>query len=112
MSILLATTTITVSTPFVEEDWGGAPSYSTFVPIATGIRAHLSAPSGAAVAASEGSSVGIQYTLLCDPSAPIESNSLITDDRTGDVYQVDWWQSRPEPLAHIVAGVSRSASVS
>lgn len=110
MSVLLATTTIDILQPSAEEDWGGAPDRSSYTPLATGIRAHMSSPSGAAIAASEGSAVGIQYRLLCD-IAPIENQSLIIDNRTGDTYQVDWWQSRPEPMAHIVAGVSRTEHI-
>lgn len=111
MSIVIATTTVSISTPTSTDDWGSGTDRATYAPIATGVRAHLSAPSGAAVAASEGSSVGIQYRLLCD-LAPLADDALVTDDRTGDVYQVDWWQSRPHPIAHIVAGISKATSVS
>ena len=114
MSILYPTTTITVLQPGGSgsdddtDDWGGAPDPETgYSARETGVRAHLSSPSGAASFSQEGSTVTAQFRLLCDP-VTLNENDRIRDERTGLEYQVDWCLDRPEPMAHVVAGVSRS----
>jgi len=118
MAVLYATTTISLlaasqdDMPNDPDDWGGAPDPETgYATVATGIRAHLSAPSGAAVFGQEGSSVTAQYRLLADPCA-LADNMRIKDEITGLQYQVDWSMARPEPLAHVIAGVSRTTGTS
>lgn len=118
MSILFATTAISLLSPSEDDlpdsddDWGGAPSRATgYTPTLTGIRAHLSAPSGNAAYAQEGSGVAVQYRLICDPVALVPA-MLVRDDGTGEVYQVDWCLTRPEPLAHTVAGISKTSGSS
>ena len=114
--ILLASTTISLlgtiedDVPGDPDDWGGAPDPETgYGVVAKGIRAHLSAPSGAAAFSQEGSSVTAQYRLLADPCA-ITDNMRIRDEVTGLEYQVDWSMTRPAPMAHVIAGVSRATS--
>jgi hypothetical protein len=118
VSILWPTTTIALlaatqdDSPDDADDWGGAPDPETgYTKVATGIRAHLSAPNAAASFASEGSSVTAQYRLLADPCDIID-NMRIRDEVTGLEYQVDWCLPRPEPMAHVVAGISRTTSTS
>lgn len=118
MAILLATTTVSLlgvtedDLPSDPDDWGGAPDPTTgYAPVASGIRAHLSAPSGAAAFSSEGSSVTAQYRLIADPCA-IADNMRIRDEMTGLEYQVDWSMTRTEPMAHVIAGVSRTTATS
>jgi hypothetical protein len=115
MGILWPTTTIALlaasedDVPDSDDDWGGAPDPETgYTKVAIGIRAHLSAPSGAAAFGQEGSSVTAQYRLLADP-CPIVDNMRLRDEVTGLEYQVDWCLPRPEPMAHVVAGISRTS---
>lgn len=115
MAILLPTTRISLlgvvedDVPGSEDDWGGAPDPETgYAVVASGIRAHLSAPSANAAFTPGGSAVTTQFRLLADPCA-ITDDMRIIDEITGDTYQVDWSLHRPEPMAHVVAGVSRSA---
>lgn len=116
--ILLATTTIALlgaiedDVPGDPDDWGGAPDPTTgYGVVASGIRAHLSAPSGSAGHAPEGSTVTAQYRLIADPCAIVD-DMRIRDESTGLEYQVDWALPRPEPMAHVVAGVSRTTGTS
>lgn len=118
MAILWPTTTIALlaasedDMPGSPDDWGGAPDPETgYSKVAGGIRAHLSAPSGAAAFSQEGNSVTAQYRLIADPCA-IADNMRIRDELTGLEYQVDWALPRPEPLAHVIAGVSRVTETS
>jgi hypothetical protein len=114
VSILFATTQVSLLSPAEDDlpdsddDWGGAPDPETgYATVARGIRAHLSAPSASATFAQEGSSVAAQFRLLVDPCA-IAENMRVKDEVTGLEYQVDWCLPRPEPMAHVVAGVSRA----
>jgi hypothetical protein len=116
--ILLATTTVGLlaahedDVPGDPDDWGGAPDPTTgYSKVATGIRAHLSAPSAAAAFSSEGSSVTAQYRMIADPCR-IEDNMRVVDELTGLQYQVDWSMARGEPMAHVIAGLSRTTGTS
>jgi hypothetical protein len=98
--------------PGSPDDWGGAPDPETgYATVARGIRAHLSAPSAQAVFGQEGSSVTAQYRLLCDPCA-LSDDMRVVDELTGLEYQVDWALPRPEPMAHVVAGLTRVTATS
>jgi hypothetical protein len=118
MAILWPTTTVALLAPSEDDlpdspdDWGGAPDPETgYGVVARGIRAHLSSPSGAAAFSQEGNSVTAQYRLLADP-CDIVDNMRIRDELTGLEYQVDWSLPRPEPMAHVIAGVSRVVGTS
>lgn len=118
MGILFPTTTIELRSPTQDDlpdspdDWGGAPDRTTgYSPTAKGIRAHLSSPSASATVGQEGSSVTAQYRLIADP-CPIADNMLVRDEVTGLEYQVDWSMQRPDPMAHVVAGLTRVTSTS
>jgi hypothetical protein len=111
--ILFSTTTVSLlaasedDVPGDPDDWGGAPDPQTgYLRVAEGIRAHLSAPSANANFGQEGSTVTVQYRLLVDP-CPLGDNMRVRDESTGLEYQVDWTLPRPEPLAHVVAGLTR-----
>lgn len=87
-------------------DWGSAPDRDTgYTPVGDPVRAHLSGPSGNGTTDSEGSSAALAWTLLADP-CPITTDMLVEDVFDGAVYNVDWCANRPEPLAHVVAGIS------
>lgn len=111
MSIPFPTTTVTLLksdvTPGGEDDWGSGQDVSTFKPHVTGIRAHLSAPGANAAFQSSGSTVAYEFRLLLDP-CDLSEDMQVLDEDTGDQYQVNWRVHRPEPMAHVVAGVSRS----
>lgn len=114
--ILMPTTTIALlgvvqdDSPEDDDDWGGAPDPTTgYGVVASGIRAHLSAPSAAAASAQEGNTTRVQFRLLADP-CDIVDNMRIRDEQTGEEYQVDWSLTRPEPLSHVIAGVSKATS--
>lgn len=114
MTIPLSSTTVallapgSISTGDDSDDWGGAPDPETgYSVVASGIRAHFSAPSASASFAGEGSSVTAQFRLLADP-CDLRNNYLVEDETTGLRYSVDWVLPRPAILAHVVAGVSRS----
>jgi hypothetical protein len=111
--ILFATTQISLKSasqddlPDSPDDWGGAPDPETgYATVARGIRAHLSAPSAQAVFSVESSLVSATYRLLCDP-CDLQDDMRVVDEMTGLEYQVDWALPRPEPLAHVVAGLTR-----
>lgn len=114
--ILIPTTTVSLLQPGAAgtsddtDDWGGAPDPETgYSPAETGIRAHLSAPSGSQVAAPEGSSVEIQFRLIADPCG-IADNMQVRDDTTGEVYAVAWSLRRGQPIPHVVAGLTKVTS--
>jgi hypothetical protein len=116
MAILFPTTTVALlaasadDLPDSPDDWGGAPDPETgYAVVARGIRAHLSAPSGAATFGQEGSTVTEQYRLVAD-LCPLTESMRVRDETTGNEYQVDWCMPRPEPLAHMVAGLSKTTS--
>jgi hypothetical protein len=104
MSILFPTTTIQMMQPG-EDDWGGAPDPSTYTPVGSPVRAHLSSPSGQAAAAQNGSTSTVTYRLLCDP-CDLKPDMQVKDLGSGVVYQVDWCQPKPGPMPHTVAGLT------
>lgn len=114
MSIPLSTTTVallqpgTSSTSDDTDDWGGAPDPETgYTPAATGIRAHLSAPSANANFGQEGSTVSTQIRMVADP-CDIHANYRVLDETTGETYDVAWVLSRGAPIPHVAAGLTLS----
>jgi hypothetical protein len=98
------------------DDWGTAPDPDGgYGVVASGIRAHLSGSgSGSATSSSSGGEGGselVRYRLLCDP-CELAANMRVRDDVTGLVYDVAWVTPRPEPMSHLVAGVTRSTGTS
>lgn len=106
--IPVASTTVALLVPSAD-DWGGAGSVWTTV--GTGIRAHLSALSGAASSAQEGQGSAVTHRLLCDPAA-VTPDMRVLDETTGETYQVDWVQAKPRPLGHVAAGLHRASATS
>jgi hypothetical protein len=108
--IVLATTTIDVLSPGASdteaEDWGGAPDSDTgYAPVRTGVRAHLSSPTGAQSASVEGNMVINFFRLVADPCG-LQPNNRVKDNSTGVVYDVQWCQERGAPIPHTVAGLT------
>lgn len=111
MTIPISSTTVQLLSPGESdteaEEWGGAPAHDTgYAPVGQPVRAVLSAPSGAAITGPGASSAENEVRLVADP-CPIEADMLVRDAFDGSVYQVSWALSRPEPLAHVVAGLVR-----
>lgn len=116
--IPIATTRVTLlqpgggSTSDDTDDWGGAPDPETgYSPAATGVRAHLSAPSALATHQGEGSTVVTEFRMLTDPCA-LADNMRVRDETTGLEYDVAWVLPRPALISHVVAGLTRSVGTS
>lgn len=110
------TTTVDLLSPGVDdtegEDWGGAPDSETgYVPVVTGVRAHLSAPSGTQSAVQEGSTMVTTFRLIADP-CDLHANYRIKDNSTGVTYDVAWVLSRGFPIPHVVAGLTMASGTS
>lgn len=106
MTVPLATTTITVTRPAVGDDpYDGAVSTST---IATGVRAHISAPSGREQRQG-GSQETVDFRLDCD-TVDLRHGDTVTD-AAGEAYEVIWAQPRAAfGLDHVAAGVRQAGS--
>lgn len=99
--IPLATTTVTILRPASGDPYETA-SAST---VATGIGAHISAPSGAEIDRG-GQLERIDAVLLVDAGTDLEHTDEVTDDATGDEYRVAWVRARRGlGLDHVKAGL-------
>lgn len=108
--IPLATTTITVTRPGSTAYQDGYTPAPAPTPVAAGVRAHLSAPSGAE-AVQGGSAETVQWRLTCDP-VDLHHADTIVDDSTGDTFEVVWARSRPGlGVDHTVAGLLQRSGV-
>lgn len=107
MGVPLATTTITVSSRTVADDpYDSTPTPAT---VATGVAAHISSPSGRETVRG-GSQEVIDKVLAADPVA-LTHTHRVTDDVTGDVYEVVWVDQRVGlGLDHTVAGLRRAGA--
>lgn len=103
MTLPLATTTITIESPGPSEPY----EPSTWLPFAAGIPAHIGDPSGSELLRG-GSQERIDKRLGSEPIAGLTSDHRITDDVTGDRYEVVWVDQRVGlGLDHTVAGLRR-----
>ena len=116
--IPIATTTVALLAPkggavdTDAEDWGtGADLETDFNEVASGIRAHLSGASSSYTSSSSGGTELIRHKLLCDP-CELRPDMYVKDESTELVYAVGWVTPRPEPLAHLVATLTRSTGTS
>jgi hypothetical protein len=108
--IPLATTTVTVTRSGSTAYDDGYDTLPAPTIVAAGVRAHLSAPSGRE-AVDGGSAQTVQWRLTCDP-VDLHHADTVTDDSTGDVWDVVWAQTRTAlGLAHTVAGLTRASGV-
>lgn len=104
MTIPLATTTVTVTSPGTGEPYETPSAGSTVV---AGVAAHLSNPSGLERLAG-GSQQIIEKRLLSEPIASLDSTMTVVDDDTGIAYAVVWVDQRKGlGLDHTVAGLTR-----
>jgi hypothetical protein len=99
--IPLATTTVRI------ESLGGDPyETKTATTLASGVRAHLSSPSGIERLAG-GSQEVLDKRLNCDPTT-FDKDDRVTDEGTGVVYEVAWVDQRKGlGLDHTVAGLRK-----
>lgn len=88
--IPLSTTTVTVSRPVQ-----GVDSYETAVltQVASGVAGHISAPSGADLHVG-GDQENVSAVLLAECCADVRHPDLVTDDLTGETYEVVWVRKR------------------
>lgn len=86
MSLPIFTRTVTIDAP---ADAGDDPTDTTdtWTNIASGARAHISAPSGRAAGEGREQVDAILYT---DPGPALTRLCRITDDTTSEVYAVTW----------------------
>lgn len=86
----LSTTTIRVLRPNPSNEPYEAKGAPTVV--ASGVRAHISSPSGREIA-SGGSQEVVQFRLSCDP---VDLNHLdqVQDETTDELYEVEWARQR------------------
>ncbi len=99
--MLLTTTTVTVTRIATGDPYEDA---TTSTPYA-GLRAHVSAPSGADAAVGGDSEVVTAVAYLPDGTT-IERTDRITDDSTGETYAVVWSRKREGVgLDHVHVGL-------
>lgn len=78
--------------------------------VATGIRAHISSPSGRERVAG-GSQEVVEFRLSCDP-VEIRHTDRVQDEQTGSVYEVTWARARQGlHLDHTQAGLKQVSGV-
>lgn len=100
--IPVATTTIAVSDATEAEPGEGR----TMTAVATGVRAVIGSPSGAERYAPGGGTSRVTDVLDCDPCPELTATSVVTDEATGVVYDVEWVRHRRGfGLEHTKAGL-------
>lgn len=109
MSILLASTTITIKRSPAADDAKDAYDVPTagLTTVVTGVRALFASPSGAEHGET-GSLEAVDWRLLADP-CDLRHKDTVVDETTEQSYGVVWAKSRPgvgTDLAHVVAGVN------
>ncbi|MBM4414904.1 MAG: hypothetical protein FJ035_01235 [Chloroflexi bacterium] len=106
MAVPLATTTIAVLRVPVDatrDPYDAQPAADT---VASGVRAHISSPSGREHVAG-GSQEVVEFRLACDP-VDLRHTDRVQDEQTGSTYEVVW--ARPRQglgLDHIEAGLKQ-----
>lgn len=92
MAIKLATTTITVSRVPVDPTRDSYDAPPAAVVVASGVRAHISSPSGTETQLG-GTQAVENFRIDCDPVDATHVDT-VTDERTGVTYEVLWAVSR------------------
>ena len=88
--MIIDTTTVTIVRP----DASGDPyEAATTITVATGVRAHISAPSGNDLAIGGDKEV-ISAVAYLPAGTTVTRADQITDDQTGDTYTVAWSHAR------------------
>lgn len=92
MAVLLYTTTISVlrvPADSARDPYDAQPAAEV---VASGIRAHISSPSGREHTEG-GSQEVVEFRLSCDP-VEIRHTDRVQDEQTGAVYEVTWARER------------------
>lgn len=93
---------------------GGGDPYEDAVvsTVASGVRAHIGAPSGNETQVG-GSQERVDAVLLCDLVSGVDHYCTVTDDATGEAWEVVWVRPRRGlGLDHLQAGVQAVAGAS
>lgn len=99
---LLSTTKVTILRPATGDPYETAASETT---IASGIKAHISSPSGSEQAIG-GQLEQVDAVLLCESGHGILHTDLVYDDETGERWRVVWVRERQGlGLDHTKAGL-------
>lgn len=106
--IPLATTTITHKRATETEPGEGR----TFTTIASRVRAVIGSPSGREALLAGGGRESVDAVLVSDQLDDAAHTDTITDETSGDVWEIVWLQDREGlGLAHTKAGLRRVAGV-
>lgn len=91
MTLPIATTTITVRRPASLADGEDPYDEPTTAPklVAAGVRAHISVSAAVETVTGRASTNDITYKLNADP-IELDARDQITDDRSGEVFEVVW----------------------
>ena len=101
--MLISTTTVTLTRPAGDGDPYVDPGVAT--PIATGVPAHISAPTGNDSVVG-GDQERVDAILLIDPTPALDRTMLVADDVTGEQYAISWTRERTGlGLGHQKAGL-------
>ncbi|MBM3679152.1 MAG: hypothetical protein FJW96_14955 [Actinobacteria bacterium] len=110
MAIPLATTTIAVlrvPADASRDPYDPQPEPET---VASGIRAHISSPSGRERTAG-GSQEVVEFRLACDPT-DLRHTDRVQDEQSDAVYEVIWARPRQgHGLDHVEAGLKQVTGV-
>lgn len=100
--IALATTTITVETA-TENEPGESRTWSL---LAAGVRAQIGSPSGTEDTSPGGARTTLTTHLECDVVPGLTHLCRVTDEATGEVWEVQWVKQRAL-IPHMAAGLTR-----
>jgi hypothetical protein len=106
MTVPLATTTVAVlrvPADTARDPYDAQPAPET---VASGVRAHISSPSGRERVAG-GSQEVVEFRLACDP-VDLRHTDRVQDEQCGAIYEVVW--ARPRKglgLDHVEAGLKQ-----
>lgn len=101
--IPLSTTTVTIERPTAGADAFEAVTYAE---VAVAVPGHVSSPSGTEARGS-GTQEAVSATLALVPGTDVRRQDRVTDDSTGDIWQVEWVRARQGlGLDRVVAGLN------
>lgn len=110
MAVSLATTTIAVLRVPADASRDPYDAKPAAEAIASGVRAHISGPSGRERTAG-GSQEVVEFRLSCDP-VDLRHTDQVQDEQTDAVYEVTWARIRQGlGLDHVEAGLKQVAGV-
>lgn len=86
MTVLLATTTVTIEAPVEDEPGDGRQ----WVPIGQHIQAQIGNPGGSEQTSPGGGQQQLSTRLICDPVDGFDHTCRVTDEHTNEVWEVSW----------------------